>query len=218
MTIYQEEMQRKAHRFGYSTQYNEEAERMAVLHDGQQLAEVSPEGFLYYKTAEITGDDNRAVLAQLRDEVPLVREYAGLYEASPPMKANGVQEYRQIAEYGDIVFGAMCSPKHGFMFSSWSQSRDKMSVVNGDYSPDYLYSKEAFAVRAKMVDKNRLFTGKEAENLYRCVDFAMGNCETLTYEQEQQLKDLMKKLTCGYPQLEDHPPSFEPSDAQQLNM
>ena len=30
--------------------------------------------------------------------------------------------------------------------------------------------------------------------------------------------DLMKKLTCGYPQLEDHPPSFEPSDAQQLNM
>lgn len=34
------------------------------------------------------------------------------------------------------------------------------------------------------------------------VDFAKGNCETLTYEQERQLDKLQEKLTDGYPSLE----------------
>lgn len=40
----------------------------------------------------------------------------------------------------------------------------------------------------------------------------------LTYDQEQQLKGLEEKLTYGYPQLEDNPPSFEQDDSSQLNM
>ena len=88
----------------------------------------------------------------------------------------------------------------------------------GDYSPNYEYVKEAFAVRSGLVSKPRLFSEKESADLYRCVDFTKGNCETLTYEQERQLDKLQEKLTDGYPSLEAEPPTFEQSAAPQQNM
>ncbi len=78
--------------------------------------------------------------------------------------------------------------------------------------------KEIFAVRAGLIDKDRVFSEDEAANLYRCVDYARGNCETLTYEQKRQLDFLAKKLQYGCPQFEISPPTFEQDDAPQLNM
>lgn len=92
---------------------------------------------------------------------------------------------------------------------------DSDSVLWGDYSPNYEYVKEAFAVRSGLVSKDRLFSENESAYLYRCVDFAKGNCETLTYEQERQLDKLQEKLTDGYPSLEAEPPTFEQSAASQ---
>ena len=86
---------------------------------------------------------------------------------------------------------------------------DSDSVLWGDYSPNYEYVKEAFAVRSGLVNKHRLFSEDESADLCRCVDFAKGNCETLTYEQERQLDKLQEKLTDGYPSLEAEPPTFE---------
>ena len=72
--------------------------------------------------------------------------------------------------------------------------------------------------RSGLLDAQRIFTADEAANLYRCLDFTKGNCESLTYEQEKQLDELMTKLQYGYPQLEESPPSFAQDDTPQLNM
>ena len=88
----------------------------------------------------------------------------------------------------------------------------------GDYSPSYEYAKEAFAVRSGIIGECRLFSEKESADLYRCVDFAKANGETLTYEQERQLDKLQEKLTDGYPSLEIEPPTFEQTAAPQQNM
>lgn len=92
---------------------------------------------------------------------------------------------------------------------------DSDSVFWGDYSPNYEYVREAFAVRSGLVNKYRLFSENESADLYRCLDFAKANCETLTYEQERQLDKLQEKLTDGYPSLEAEPPTFEQSAASQ---
>lgn len=73
------------------------------------------------------------------------------------------------------------------MFTAWQQSADKASLSCGDDTPDYNYAKEAFATRSGLIDKERLFTNKETENLYRCIDFTRENCESLTFEQDQEL-------------------------------
>ena len=56
--------------------------------------------------------------------------------------------------------------------SGWLEvSSDGNSVFWGDYSPNYEYVKEAFAVRSGLVSKHRLFSEKESADLCRCVDF-----------------------------------------------
>ena len=104
------------------------------------------------------------------------------------------------------------------MFCTWKQNKDGSSVFWGDHSPSDEYVKEAFAVRSGLVSKCRLFSEKESADLYRCVDFAKANGETLTYEQERQLDKLQEKLTDGYPSLEAEPPTFEQVSPPQQNM
>ena len=125
------------------------------------------------------------------------------------MKATDVSDYRQLATFGDTVLAATYSEKNGFMFCTWKQNADGDSVFWGDYSPNYEYVKEAFAVRSGLVSKHRLFSENESADLCRCVDFTKGNCETLTYEQERQLDKLQEKLTDAYTSLEAEPPTFE---------
>lgn len=73
-------------------------------------------------------------------------------------------------------------------------------------------------MRSGLIPESRLFSEQETANLCRCVDFAKGNCETLTYGQERQLDKLQEKLTDGYPSFEAEPPTFEQTAAPQQNM
>ena len=163
-------------------------------------------------------EEYREKIADIQDEVLTVREYIGLYERAPQMKAEGVTEYKQLASFGDTVLAATYSENSGFMFVTWQQSNDGSSVCWGDYTTNYECAKETFAMRSGLISEHRLFTEKESADLYRCVDFAKANCETLTYEQERQLDNLKEKLTDGYPSLETEPPTFEQTAATQQNM
>ena len=218
MTIYQEEMQRKAQHYGCLTDYDEADQLLLISHKGVHLTAVNPEGFMYYNNKDLTDPESREVFSHLVDDAEVVREYVGLYVSAPQMQPKDVQNYRKFSEYGDVVFAGMYSQKHGFMFCSWRQSDGGKYVAHGNYSPDYLVSKENFAVRAGLVDNNKLFTKEEAEELFKCAAFARDNCESLTYEQDRGLMELMEKLQTAYPHLKDNPPTFDDGENPILNM
>ena len=122
MTIYQEEMQRKAQCYGCITDYDEADQLLLISHKGVHLTAVNPEGFMFYNSKELTDPESREVFSHLVDDAETVREYVGLYESSPQMKPKDVQNYRKLSEYGDVVFAGMYSQKHGLpntVFSSW---------------------------------------------------------------------------------------------------
>lgn len=218
MTIYQQEMLRKLGQLGYAGQYDEKKGLLVISLGGTDLCCQDKKGYLSWKSEKIRTEEEKAVLSQIGKQAKLIREYVGQYEISPSMRVTGVEEYRRMAECGDTVMAGMYSDRHGFMFTTWTQNRERNSMTNGDYSPNYEYVKETFAIRAGLVDRYRLFTPEEAADLYRCVDFAMESCTTLTWEQEQGLKAITEKLQFGYPQLEEAPPSFKQEDNLQLNM
>lgn len=218
MTIYQQELLRKLPHFGCTGQYSETDEALAFFYDGFKIGWQDKAGYIYGAIDKELTDEMRDAFYAVQDQAKTIREYTDLYETSPRMGIRDVDEYRRFAEYGDTVLAGMYSEKHGFMFTTWKQSADRRSVSHGDYSPDFEYAKESFTTRSGLIDAQRLFTEDEASNFYRCLDFAKGNCETLTYEQEKQLDELMTKLRYGYPQLEEAPPSFEQDDAPQINM
>lgn len=218
MTIYQQELMRKLPYYNCTGSYSENEETLSFSYNGIKIGWMKKDGSVCGMVEDNLPEDADNVYFAVKDQAREICEYIGLYESSPSMGIPDVNEYRRFSEYGDTVLAGMYSEKHGFMFTTWSQSADKSYVSHGDYSPDYAYVKEAFAVRAGLIDKNRVFSEDEAANLYRCVDYTKNNCETLTYEQEKQLDELMIKLQYGYTQLEESPPSFEQDDAPQLNM
>ena len=201
----------------YETKMDDKG-RLNFSSDGILLCKVKYNGNCIINDDENLSEEYREKIADIQDEVLTVREYIGHYERAPQMKAAGVTEYKQLASFGDTVLAATYNEKNGFMFCTWKQNADGDSVFWGDYSPNYEYVKEAFAVRSSLVSKHRLFSEKESADLYRCVDFAIANCETLTCEQEQQLDNLREKLTDGYPSLEAEQPTFEQTAAPQQNM
>ena len=76
-------------------------------------------------------DEYRSKIADIQDEISTVREYVGLYEHAPQMKAVDVSDYRQLAAFGDTVLAATYSEKNGFMFCTWKQNADGDSVFWG---------------------------------------------------------------------------------------
>lgn len=218
MTIYQKELLKQLPKFNCTGQIDDISGMLHISLNCIPLCDAGQKNNLHWTQEKLITEEQKATVDAISNAAASIREYVSLYESAPPLGVESLPEYRRLAEYGDVVLGAMYSDQHGFMFSTWRQDKEKTYVTQGDYSSDYEYAKKSFVTRSGLTDENRLFTPEEAENLYRCIDYVRENCETLTYKQEQQLKDLTEKLTFGYPQLEDDPPSFEQDDIPQLNM
>ena len=139
---------------------------LEVSSDGIPLCRIKYNGQFLSNADKALSDEYRSKIADIQDEISTVREYVGLYEHAPQMQAADVSDYRQLAAFGDTVLAATYSEKNGFMFCTWKQNADGDSVFWGDYSPNYEYVKEAFAVRSGLVSKCRLFSENESADLY----------------------------------------------------
>lgn len=142
---------------------------LEVSSDGVPLCRIKYNGQFLSNADQNLSDEYRSKIADIQDEISTVREYVGLYEHAPQMKATDVSDYRQLATFGDTVLAATYSEKNGFIFCTWKQNADGDSVFWGDYSPNYEYVKEAFAVRSGLVSKHRLFSENESADLSRRV-------------------------------------------------
>lgn len=186
--------------------------------DGIPLCRIKYNGNCIVNDNPYLSEEYLGKIAEIQNELLTVKKYVCFFEHAPQMKAEEVSEYRQLSSFGDTVLAAKYSENHGFEFVTWKQNADGRAVFWGDYSQNYEYAKESFAVHSGMIPESRLFSEQETANICRCVDFAEGNCETLTYAQEQQLDKLEEKLTDGYPSLETEPPIFEHSAKPQQNL
>ena len=121
-------------------------EWLEVSSDGIPLCRIKYNGQFLSNADQNLSDEYRSKIAYIQDEISTVREYVGLYEHAPQMKAADVSDYRQLAAFGDTVLAATYSEKNGFMFCTWKQNTDGNSVFWGDYSPNYEYVKEGDAI------------------------------------------------------------------------
>lgn len=216
MTIYQQELMRKLPLLGCIGQYNEDTDNVTIYLNNELLCEQDNHEYLIGN--EDMSEERKAVCRDVLDQARYIREYVEKFESSPPMDIAGINEYRKMAEYVDIVLGGMYSEDYGFMFATWKLSKDRSSAFWGHYTPEYESAKQDFATRAGFVDESMIYTEKEISLLYACLDYTKSNCENLTYEQDEQIGALLEKIRDAYPQLEESPPSFEQEDAPQLNM
>ena len=72
-----------------------------VSSDGIPRCRIKYNGQFLSNAGKNLSDEYRSKIADIQDEISTVREYVGLYEHAPQMKAADVSEYRQLAAFGD---------------------------------------------------------------------------------------------------------------------
>ena len=98
-------------------------EWMEVSLDGIPLCRIKTNGQFLSNADQNLSDEYRSKTAGVQAEISAVREYVGLYEHAPQMKADGVSDHRQLAAFGDIVLAASYSEKTIFCSAHGNRTR-----------------------------------------------------------------------------------------------
>lgn len=183
-----------------------------------ELLKLHGNGSYSYDSGIQLTDEQESIYCKVEHLIDTAKEYLTAYENAQSFEIEGISDYRKLAEFGGVVFGAKDMGKHGFQFSSWFLTYGGNGATMGNYSFDYEASKENFAFRSGLVPRSKLFSAEEAENLYRCIDFTKENCESIDCTQERQLEKLLCKLGEGYPQLAETQPTFDEDESPQMNI
>ena len=133
-----------------------------VKWNGQPLCSVDRDGIVRFRPADITGPEVDRQLRTVIQTAGHVKEYMRIFERAPALKAIGLEDsYKVLADFGDAVLaGRSC--KTGAKFVTWEWDFDRQGVHAGHYfMENYEAAKQDFAVRAGLVESQRLFSDEQ---------------------------------------------------------
>ena len=172
------------------------------------LCLVDRDGIIRFRPADITGAEVDRQLRTVTQTAAQVKEYMRIFERAPALKAVGLDDtYKVLADFGDAVLaGRSC--KTGAKFVTWEWDFDRQGVHAGHYfMENYEAAKQDFAVRAGLVESQRLFSDEQIAVIKNACEFALEDDATLSYAEEKQLHSVQEQIELLLPQQErnQHP-------------
>jgi len=171
--------------------------------NGQPLCSVDRDGIVRFRPADITGPEVDRQLRTVIQTAGHVKEYMRIFERAPALKAIGLDDtYKVLADFGDAVLaGRSC--KTGAKFVTWEWDFDRQGVHAGHYfMENYEAAKQDFAVRAGLVERQRLFSDEQLAVIRNACAFALEDDATLSYAEEKQLQSVQEQIERLLPQQE----------------
>ena len=172
-----------------------------VKWNGQPLCSVDRDGIVRFRPADITGPEVDRQLRTVIQTAGHVKEYMRIFERAPALKAIGLEDsYKVLADFGDAVLaGRSC--KTGAKFVTWEWDFDRQGVHAGHYfMENYEAAKQDFAVRAGLVESQRLFSDEQIAVIKNACEFALEDDATLSYAEEKQLQSVQEQIELLLPQ------------------
>ena len=170
---------------------------------GQLLCDVDGDGVVCFPSKTVMGVDADASLQTVIQIASQVREYMPIFARAPALKAIGLEgSYKILADFGDAVLaGRSC--KTGAKFVPWEWDFDRQGVHAGHYfMENYEAAKQDFAVRAGLVESQRLFSDEQIAVIKNACEFALEDDATLSYAEEKQLQSVQEQIELLLPQEE----------------
>ena len=167
------------------------------------LCSVDRDGIVRFRPADITGAEVDRQLRTVTQTATQVKEYMRIFERAPALKAIGLEDsYKVLADFGDAVLaGRSC--KTGAKFVTWEWDFDRQGVHAGHYfMENYEAAKQDFAVRAGLVESQRLFSDEQIAVIKNACEFALEADATLSYAEEKQLQSAQEQIERLLPQQE----------------
>jgi len=169
----------------------------------RSLCSVDRDGIVRFRPVDITGPEVDRQLRTVIQTADHVKEYMRIFERAPALKAVGLEDtYKVLADFGDAVLaGRSC--KTGAKFVTWEWDFDRQGVHAGHYfMENYEAAKQAFAVRAGLVESQRLFSDEQLAVIWDACEFALEADATLSYAEEKQLQSVQEQIELLLPQQE----------------
>ena len=167
------------------------------------LCSVDRDGIVRFRPADITGPEVDKQLRTVVQTADHVKEYMRIFERAPALKAGGLDDtYKVLADFGDAVLaGRSC--KTGAKFVTWEWDFDRQGVHAGHYfMENYEAAKQDFAVRAGLIESQRLFSDEQLAVIRNACEFALEDDATLSYAEEKQLQSVQEQIEVLLPQQE----------------
>ena len=182
-----------------------------LLDDGQihirwkekPLCSVDRDGIVRFRPTDITGPEVDRQLRTVIQTAGHVKEYMRIFECAPALKAVGLEDtYKVLADFGDAVLAGQLGKK-GARFVTWEWDFDRQGVHAGHYfMENYEAAKQDFAVRAGLVESQRLFSDEQLAVIRDACEFALEDDATLSYAEEKQLQSVQEQIERLLPQQE----------------
>ena len=172
-----------------------------VKWNGQPLCSVDRDGIVRFRPADITGAEVDRQLRTVTQTAGQVKEYMRVFERAPALKAIGLEDsYKVLADFGDAVLaGRSCKTGAKFVTCEWDF--DRQGVHAGHYfMENYEAAKQDFAVRAGLVESQRLFSDEQIAVIKNACEFALEDDATLSYAEEKQLQSVQEQIELLLPQ------------------
>ena len=165
------------------------------------LCSVDRDGIVRFRPADITGPEVDRQLRTVIQTAGHVKEYMRIFECAPALKAVGLEDtYKVLADFGDAVLAGQLGKK-GARFVTWEWDFDRQGVHAGHYfMENYEAAKQDFAVRAGLVESQRLFSDEQLAVIRNACAFALEDDATLLYAEEKQLQSVQEQIELLLPQ------------------
>lgn len=169
----------------------------------QPLCSVDGRGIVRFRPADITGSEVDKQLRTVIQAAGQVKEYMRIFERAPALKATGLDDnYKVLAAFSDAVLAGRCC-KTGAKFVTWEWDFDRQGVHAGHYfMENYEAAKQDFAVRAGLVESQRLFSDEQLVVIKNACELALEDDATLPYAEEKQLHSVQEQIELLLPQRE----------------
>jgi len=169
--------------------------------NGKLLCTVDANGTVRFSPDDIRGTDEDRQLRTVIQTAGHVKEYMRIFERAPVLKAVGLEDtYKVLADFGDAVLAGQLGKK-GARFVTWEWDFDRQGVHAGHYfMENYEAAKQDFAVRAGLVESQRLFSDEQLAVIRNACAFALEDDATLSYAEEKQLQSVQEQIELLLPQ------------------
>ena len=167
------------------------------------LCSVDRDGIVRFRPADIAGSEVDRQLRTVVQTAAQVKEYMRIFERAPALKAIGLEDtFKVLADFGDAVLAVQLGKK-GAKFVTWEWDFDRKGVHAGHYHMgNYEAAKLDFAVRAGLINEQRLFSDEQLAVIRNACELALEADATLSYAKEKQLQSVQEQIELLLPQQE----------------
>jgi len=193
---YFQEICRRVKPYNITTEGLKENGSMYFSYSGEPLCRVASDGVTYHFSEHLDTEEKKELCSLMAEISEETRAYVQAMENSLPLKAADLRDgYKLLCEHGNIVLAGKDMGGHGYEFVTWQYTYDRKGVTLGHYyHNDYVGAKEDFATRSGLINEHKLFKNEELQIIYRTLDQGQKHIPFLTFDQEQKMIELKKKI------------------------